>query len=42
MKTETKEDLRSDMTVSGIPYNRYIFWKKASVIAFVSSEAIRT
>ncbi len=25
MKVEIKEDLRSDMTVSGVPYNRYTF-----------------
>ncbi len=40
MKAETKEDLRSDMTVSGVSYNRYTFWKKASTIVSASNEAV--
>ncbi len=42
MKVEIKEDPRSDMTVSGIPYNRYTFWKKVSAIASVFNEMIGT
>ncbi len=41
MKAEIKEDLRSDVTVSGAPCNRYTFWRKASAIVSISSEAAR-
>ncbi len=41
MKAETKEDPRSDMTVFGIPYNRYTFWKKISAIVSISNETAK-
>ncbi len=41
MKVETKEDPRSDITVSGVLYNQYTFWRKASAIVFVSNEVVR-
>ncbi len=40
MKAETKEDLRSDVTVSGVPCSWYTFWRKVSAIASMSSEAV--
>ncbi len=40
MKAETKENPQSDMTVSGVPYNRYIFWKKASATTYNNSKML--